>query len=201
MVISLARILDGVKLTKEMIEMIALELEVVGSCTALISCAPALGCAMGCVVVSCACVICCVGPEIMRTANPQLKSFEDYAKTYTNVLGAKQYFPVDKPGIIDVSICGILAPFVHAGHKSVNMFLGSSGRSFEWYNKMKPDLPQDFLGKIIGSIFHSTTLLNIHLFRTLACSIANGSGQPGTVPDFLRPSSRAPVFEKMFILI
>eukprot|EP00291_Cryptomonas_curvata_P017194 CAMPEP_0172156298 /NCGR_PEP_ID=MMETSP1050-20130122/3118_1 /TAXON_ID=233186 /ORGANISM="Cryptomonas curvata, Strain CCAP979/52" /LENGTH=153 /DNA_ID=CAMNT_0012825321 /DNA_START=223 /DNA_END=684 /DNA_ORIENTATION=+ len=153
MVIALAPILDGVQLTKEMIEieemttyglMIALELEVVGSCTALISCAPSFGCPLGCVVASCACIICCVGPGRLRKANPELKGLEHYTKAYTNCLGAKQYFHGDKPGIIDVSICGVLAPFVHSGHNSVNKFLGSSGPLFEWYNKMKPNLPKIF---------------------------------------------------------
>ncbi len=151
---SLARILDGSDLSKDLIEieemntyglMVALEADVAGSCTDLVKCAPNMGCCFCCLLTSFSCCICCFAPGNFRKRFPDLKGLEHYSQQFTKALGSKQYFHGDKPGIVDVSICGVMSPFVHAGNQvSITKFLGSSGPLFEWYNRMKPNLPKIF---------------------------------------------------------
>ena len=149
----LARILDGTDLTKEQVQieemttyglMIALEADVAGSCTDLVKCAPHMGCFYCCLLTSLSCCICCIGPANIRKRNPDTKSIEHYSQAYTAALGSKQYFHGDKPGIVDVSICGVLSPFVNAKSGAVDKFLGASGPLRDWYGRMSPSLPSIF---------------------------------------------------------
>ena len=151
---SLAHILDGAPLTKELIEieemttyglMVALEADVASDCSSLVACAPHFGCCICALVTSCSCIICCVAPGVFRKRNPEMQSLDYYSKTYTTGLGAKQYFHGDKPGIVDVSICGVLAPFIKGGRSNtIKKFLGTTGPLSDWFNRMKPTLPDIF---------------------------------------------------------
>jgi hypothetical protein len=86
-----------------------------------------------------------VGPGIISKRNPTMQSLDFYSKAYVEKLGSKQYFHGDKPGIVDVSICGVITPFLKAGNTgTLNKFLGTSGPLFDWYNRMKPKLPNIF---------------------------------------------------------
>ena len=148
---ALARILDGAELSKDLIMveemttyglMVALEVDVAGSCNDLVKCASNMGGCTCCLLTSLSCCLCCLAPGMIRKKNPELKGLDHYAEQYKKALGTNQYFHGDKPGIVDVSICGVLAPFAHAGNiTTTTKFLGSSGTLFEWYNRMKPTLP------------------------------------------------------------
>ncbi len=151
---ALARILDGADLSKDLLEieemttyglMVALEVDVAGSCIDLVKCAPNMGCCFCCLLTSLSCCLCCIGPGNIRKKHPELKGLDHYSEQYTKALGSKQYFHGDKPGIVDVSLCGVLAPFAQAGNTAtMAKFLGSRGTLFDWYNRMKPNLPKIF---------------------------------------------------------
>jgi len=149
---SLARILDGNDLSPELLAieemttfglMMALEADVVGSCNDLRKCGSLIGGGIGCVLTSLSCILCCIGPRTFRKKHPEMKSLEAYRDEYAKALGNKQYFHGPKPGIVDVSLVGVLAPFVRAGNRAFPKFVGTSGPVFEWYERMKPT-PQIF---------------------------------------------------------
>jgi hypothetical protein len=125
--------------------MMALEVDVAGSCTDLVKCASSMGGCIGCLLTSLSCCLCCIGPSMIRKRNPEVKGLAHYSEQFKKALGSNQYFHGDKPGIVDVSLCGVLAPFAQAGNiGTMTKFLGSSGTLFEWYNRMKPNLPKIF---------------------------------------------------------
>ena len=150
---SFARILCGLDLTPELLEveqmttsglMIALEVAVAGSCTELNKCASKMDCCFCMILSSCSCLICCMAPGYIRDKHPALQNLEFYKSSYTVALGDKKYFHGENPGIVDISICGVLAPFIHADNEFVREFLGANGKLKEWYDRIRPVLPNIF---------------------------------------------------------
>ena len=151
---NLARILDGQELSPELLAveemttfglMMALEVAAAGSCTALYRCGCLMGGVIGCVLSSCSCLLCCIAPGLIKSRHPDLKDLPSYAASYTMELGIKKFFHGEKAGIVDFSICGVIAPFAQSGNWAVvNQFLGTSGPLRDWYERMKPSLPNIF---------------------------------------------------------
>lgn len=150
---SLASILDGQPLSPELVAveemttfglMMALELDVTKSCLEIQKCAPMLDGLMCCGLWSLSCIICCFAPGMISSKNPDLKSLAAYRSLYVKALNGNQFFHGSKPGIVDVSLCGVLSPFVRAGNSCVPEFLGDGGEMFEWYARMSTRLPNVF---------------------------------------------------------
>jgi len=150
---SFARILDGEELSAELLALedmttygliAALEAEVAGSFLDLEKCAFTMGGGYGFLLASMACCICCCGRSMFRNRHPDLRDLEYYRQVYAKALGTDDFFHGLKPGVVDLSICGVLAPFVFAGNFAVDKFLGTSGKVFDWYQRMKPILPKVF---------------------------------------------------------
>ncbi len=150
---SLARILDGSDLSPELLElehvttyelMISLEIAVASSCCSLLTCAkflPCLSC-VGMTLFSC-CISTC-GAGSFKKKFPDVKPVHHYTSMYTAALGNKSYFHGDSIGVVDLSLCGVLAVFDHAGLEVVSAFLGSHGPLLEWYRRIEPQLPNIF---------------------------------------------------------
>jgi len=146
---SLARILDGKPLTPELVQleemgtygvMIALEVAVANDSNEFSKCGPLIG--MPCLV---SCFSCCIptcAGRSMAKKNSHLLTLKEYKDKYAEALKGKQYFHGDKAGVVDVSLCGILAPFDTAGIKYVTELVGSDGPVAEWYQRMKAQLPK-----------------------------------------------------------
>ena len=73
-----------------------------------------------------------------------LCSLDQYRQKYIEALGSKSYFHGSAPGIVDVSLCGVLAPFMRAGNDCVLLFLGETGVLSEWHRRMSNRLPNIF---------------------------------------------------------
>ena len=150
---SLAQILDGQELTPELLAleemntyelMISLELHTASSCVSLLSCARKMNFCVCVLLSTFSCCICCCAPISMRSKFPNVKSVIEYNALYSDILGEKEYFHGSSPGIVDISLCGILAPFLHANVHVADEFLGTSGCLFEWHSRLRSRLPNIF---------------------------------------------------------
>eukprot|EP00277_Geminigera_cryophila_P005618 CAMPEP_0179413312 /NCGR_PEP_ID=MMETSP0799-20121207/5024_1 /TAXON_ID=46947 /ORGANISM="Geminigera cryophila, Strain CCMP2564" /LENGTH=254 /DNA_ID=CAMNT_0021185761 /DNA_START=76 /DNA_END=840 /DNA_ORIENTATION=+ len=151
---ALAKILDGAPLSPALLEleemttfgtMVALEAQVANNTAELNKCGPMFGTGISPIIgailpcVSC-CLTTCAGPGFYKK-NPHLLSLQEYQDKYAAALQNKQFFHGSAPGIVDVSFCGMIAPFEHAGNKCVSELIGAKGPLAEWYARMKLQVP------------------------------------------------------------
>ena len=68
------------------------------------------------------CFSCCIttskGPGFYKQ-NPDLLTLEQYRYKYAEALKSKQFFHGSKPGVVDVSLCGVIVLFEEAGNTCV----------------------------------------------------------------------------------
>mmetsp|Transcript_1862 Transcript_1862/g.4254 ORF Transcript_1862/g.4254 Transcript_1862/m.4254 type:complete len:256 (-) Transcript_1862:276-1043(-) len=145
---SLAPILQGRPLTQdeEDIErevtfglMIAGEKSTAGSCRELCSCGILMGGALGCLLRVAACVLCCVGPRKVGQGK-SLRSIQEYGDILREHLASGKFLGGgDKPSVLDVSVFGVLQPFVKVQATWVEELLGpnSSDTLFGWFERME----------------------------------------------------------------
>jgi len=145
---SLAPVLQGRPLTGDELEierlitsglMVALERDVAGSVQDLCACADLLGGCFGCVLRSSACCICCcVGPRRIG-AGREVLSIREYGDALREHLGGGEFLGGgEKPSVIDLSLFGLLEPFVRASCSCMaKLFGGPENRLAEWHARMR----------------------------------------------------------------
>lgn len=148
MVKALAPVLSGKALTKQEVAfeelitfglMIALEKEVASSVCGLCQCACQMCLCPGFLLACFApCIACFVGPGIGKHIVPTPLRVSEYAaQIQDEFLGETDFIAGDKPGLNDISLFGLLSPFVKAGNSAVDAFLGTDGaRLREWHSRM-----------------------------------------------------------------
>ncbi len=123
---------------------VALEIEIVGSCMSLVKCAKKMNCCTCIMLSAFSCCISCLAPGNFQKKNPEVKKVAHYVAIFTTALGNKPYFHGESPGIFDISLCGLLAPFIFGECDAVHSFLGENGPLLEWHNRLLPQLPNIF---------------------------------------------------------
>jgi len=116
--------------------MLALEKCVASSCCNLCGCARMLPCPINVVFrcLSC-CIACFKGPGMFKDKN--LKSLPEYGKQLETMLGTKQFFGGDEPGIGDVSFFGMLVPFAAATNAADKLLGDKTSKLRAWHERME----------------------------------------------------------------
>lgn len=123
----------------------ALEAAVADDGKDLRKCASIMGC-LGCILwtISC-CLVCCGTSKVIRKEYPDLKDVEYYADVLVAKLGSNDFFHGLSAGICDVSLYGMLAPFVKAKVESAMgaKFFGRNKSLLNWLERMSKLVPMD----------------------------------------------------------
>jgi hypothetical protein len=117
---NLAKIVDGKELSDRLLAveematfglMIEMEHAVARSCHDLCTCGCLLGGCQGALLSMFACCLCCA-VDIKK--GRELKTTAEYSKLMKEALGSAKFFHGKVPGIVDISVYGLLKPFALA---------------------------------------------------------------------------------------
>jgi hypothetical protein len=127
--------------------MIALEKAVALSPLDLGRCGVTNCCCPGCLLVCFSPCIPCIAGGKIGANTPDLQSCHEYGRRLQAALGEKGlYFGGDEPCILDVSIFGVIAPFVWAGTAAARTLLGDPSTPLSsWFGRMEQQIPKDAL--------------------------------------------------------
>lgn len=115
--------------------MLALEKACARSTCSLCGCGRLMGGGTGCVLRCLApCIACMVGPRMFK--GKVLKTLPEYGSRFGDKLGSKPFFGGDEPSICDVSLFGVLIPFV-AATDAADVFLNGHTSLRTWHEKME----------------------------------------------------------------
>lgn len=149
MVKALAPVLMGEQLSPELVDlefittyhlMLSMEADTVDSCNDLCLCSSFLGGCMGlglCILSPC--LPACGVSDTIRAKTEDILSVEECVQKVLDRLEGKTFLHGDKPGIVDVSLFGMLEPFVQskcsAGQKVLSLGLAN------WHARMAQLVP------------------------------------------------------------
>ena len=111
--------------------MLALEVSVMESTTAMQQCAPHMSdniCLQGMIFMFACCVPCCGLSSRIKSKFPELKSLSAYGHLYAKELGSNPFFHGEQFGVIDCARFGCLEPFAAAGNQGFNDFINTDER-------------------------------------------------------------------------
>ena len=106
--------------------MIALEMAVAGSRSDLFKCSRHIGGCMGCCLGCCSPLISCFAAKKMRKQHPDVRPISEYREKLKEALAGKEYLSGDKPGIVDISLFGMLRGFVDAKNDCLDDLISDS---------------------------------------------------------------------------
>merc|ERR1712113_727361 len=115
----------------------ALERQAAGSMIDICNCASLMGGTMGCALRSFACCLCCAAPRKFGEGR-ELQRVNVYGNILRDKLNGFKFFGGEDPSVVDVSLYGVLEPFVRIQSACIIELMGSENDVLrQWHGRMK----------------------------------------------------------------
>lgn len=145
---TLAPLLDGQKLSPELLELEelntfglqpALEIALMETASDLRKYSSLFGGFLGSMIFLLSCCLPFCAPNAIRKKNPEVKTVKEYGVQIAEKLKGMDYFHGEKPGIVDVSIYGVIEPFFKVDAECADVLLKCGLE--EWHARMAKIVP------------------------------------------------------------